>query len=103
MTTIILSNKSNYELNQIVENERAYDFEQVRQLIKPTERYHVVDMYGRTLATAKTKQKALEQANRVNGFSPECVIDEKNLIAYNIKHTVYGAGHIVYNILESRY
>lgn len=103
MTTIIISNKSGYELNQIANNERINDSDDLHTLINPNERYHVVDYNGKTLATAKTKQKALEQANRVNGFSPECVIDEKNLIAYNIKHTVYGAGHIIYTILESRY
>lgn len=102
MTTII-SNKSNYELYQIVGNERIYDSDNLNQLINNNDRYHIVDYNGRTLATAKTRQKAIEQANRVYGFSPECVIDEKNLIAYNIKHTVYGAGHTVYNILESRY
>lgn len=103
MTTIIISNKSGYELNQIVNNERITDSDDLHTLINLNERYHVVDYNCKTLATAKTKQKALEQANRVYGFSPEYVIDEKNLVAYNIKHTVYGAGHIVYNILESRY
>ena len=101
--TAIISNKTNYELNQIVSNERITDSDDLHTLINSNERYHVVDYNGKTLATAKTRQKALEQANRVYGFGPECVIDEKNLIAYNIKHTVYGAGHIVYNILESRY
>ena len=102
MTTII-SNKTNYELNQIVNNERIIDSDDLRTLINLNERYHVVDYNGKTLATAKTRQKALEQANRVYGFSPECVIDQKNLVAYNIKYTEYGAGHIVYSILESRY
>lgn len=99
---IIESALSPYELVRI-QDDRVTDESEMSGLINISDRYHIVDYNGKTLATAKTLEDCIPQINKVSGWGADAVIDQKNLTAYDIKYDTWGAGHSYASALISRY
>lgn len=90
---IIDSPLSPYELVRLSEDERFMDESEFAGFFNPNDRYHIVDYNGKTLASAKTLEDCIPLINRLNGWGVDAVVDEKDLVAYDIKYGSWGAGH----------
>ena len=99
---IVESTLSPYELVRI-QDDRVTDESEMSGLINISDRYHIVDYNGKTLATAKTLEDCIPQINKVSGWGADAVIDQKDLVAYDIKYNVWGAGHSYASHLIPRY
>lgn len=99
---IATSKLCNYELYQLATN-YIMDEEGLTGYRNLGDRYHVVDYNSKTMVTAKTMDKAIQNANRAQAFSPRAIIDEKNLVAWDLKVSIWGAGHTIYTHAVRRY
>lgn len=99
----VVSKLSLYELHNLATNERIETKTEMKKLRKLRQRYHLVDYSGKTLATAASIEKAIQTANRLNGWGLDCIVDQKDLVAWDLHSSPYGAGHRVYSHATRRY
>ena len=99
---LIMSDKSPYELVRI-QDDRITDESELSSITNLSDRYHIVDYNGKTLATAKSLEECIPLINMVAGWNVDAVVDQKKLVAYDIKYDTWGAGHSYASALISRY
>lgn len=99
----IVSKLSPYELYDLSVNKRVETKTELKKMCKMSQRYHLVNYSGKTLATATSIEKAIQIANRLNGWGIDCIIDQKVLVAWDLHARVFGAGHGIYYSATRRY
>lgn len=99
----ITSKLSPYELYDLSVNKRVETKTELKKMCKMSQRYHLVNYSGKTLATATSIDKAIQIANRLNGWGIDCIIDQKDLVAWDFHVRIFGAGHAIYDSATRRY
>ena len=103
MTKIATSKMTDYELVNLMMNGSLMDEDDVAKIRNLSDRYHIVTYSGKTIATAKTMDKAIQNANKVMGWGVEAIIDEKMLVAWDLNVAPWGAGHRFIQSATRRY
>lgn len=99
----ITSKLSPYELYDLSVNKRVETKTELKKMCRMSQRYHLVNYSGKTLATATSIEKAIQTANRIYGWGTDCIIDQKNLVAWDLHARIFGAGHAIYDSATRRY
>ena len=90
---LVSSKLTPYELHRASCDDRIDENDSRNGICNPKDRYHIVDCNGRMLASAKSVDMAIINANRVISWNVCAVIDQKYLVAYAPVYATYGAGH----------
>lgn len=99
---IATSKMCDYELYRLA-SDYLMEEEDVAKIRNLSDRYHIVDYNGKTIATAKTMDKAIQNANKVKNWGIDAIIDEKMLVAWEFNFSRLGAGHTFIKSATRRY